>query len=451
MLRVFTDSPMMNISAESRGNTGAVLECAVHDAEELCKMLQKSLERGGDLAPSALYNASQSGWLWASVAFYGPICIFGVIGNILTIAMFVTYIKRTTTSMFIISLATVDLVVCGVSMPMWLFVLFNQGHNFNIVCKVDKFLTFLAVPLSGGILLAIAVDRFLLIYLAVKNNVITMTVFRAKVIVGVIGILCLALAIPQLLSFTTLHELDRRLLGTRCIGSIKCNRKLCLHTETYISNTTRLGLWQAIMIAFMIMILIFTLLYGLIFITVYKTYKKRQRLQRCPSITRRQLDMDQQTLAIDCTASPKEDGRQNGKLVNQIKENSYSDSLMSSEENRLMDPAAQVQPKDAQKAISPNRRKNRLPHFHTAMTLFLVTCSFVVAYAPMILMMFLGSCVGGNSSSEDYNQCHRNDYKSFLWNFFFLNHAINPIIYSFTNPRFKEAIKVCCRKCCFRR
>lgn len=415
-------------------------QCASEHKDFICGLLTTKLREVQEAEKIDLMDGTQSAWIWTSFSIFAPLSLWGIIGNILTIIIFTKFIKRTTTSVFIISLAVVDLTVCTTSMPIWLFTLLNGDHDSEVLCKLDKLIYFLAIPLSGGILLVISLDRFILIFL-MKTNV--MTAFRAKIIIIIMSIICLAFAIPQMLSFSTLITIPENAVRTQCDGSISCHIYKCSPTVQYVPQQVSFYLFQSLLIIFLLLVLIFIVLYSLIFCKVYSLYKKMASWRGKHSFHDKSEkgDFGHATFASDSNAEPSTQSDPNGKV--------QAGSVTPETEVTYMEgvPPSYTAPR-TQPVTVIKRRKRKPPHLQTALTLFLVTFCFVLAYAPMIIMLFLGSCEGQEGDEENsiaVNICTRKDYRRFIWHFYFLNHVTNPIIYSFMHPRFKEALKSCFR------
>ena len=384
-------------------------ECTKEHQEFYCGLISELEQAHVDHNEIDFSNITQSGWIWTSFGVFAPLCLFGVIGNILTIIMFSKYIKKTTTSIFIIALAILDLLVCCTTMPIWLYELFDLNHGSDFLCKFNKVIYLMSIPLSGGILLVIAIDRFLLIFL-VKTNVVTR--FRAKLIVFFLALICLAIAMPQALSFSTYTPIDRRLTSSHCKSTIYCNTGECLATFEIMSKSVWYHLWQSLIISFLVMVVAFTTIYSLIFAKVYTLHQRMLKWkQTTKSPVKTKISIDHATFSTGVSGE---------------KSQGMSETNTGNGKNIVQ------------------KKRKRLPHLHTALTLFLVTIFFILAYAPLILMMFLGSC--NDKTADDFSSsstCGRNDYRLFIWHFYYLNHITNPIIYAFMNPRFRDAIRTC--------
>lgn len=413
-------------------------KCSKQHTEQLCGLITQRLGEISDQEQVDLYDGAESAWIWTSFSVFTPLCILGIIGNILTIILFAKFIKKTTTSVFIIALAVVDLTVCSTSMPIWLFTVLNGNHDTEVLCKLDKLIYFLAIPLSGGILLIISLDRFILIFL-MKTKV--MTTLRAKISILLIGLVCLAFAIPQMMSFSTMISLPETFVKFTCDGSISCPTSKCSQTIDYVPQHVSYYLFQSLMIVYVVLVVVFVVLYSLIFCKVYTLYKKMARWRGRHSFHVTNVDIGHATFASESNGDSSS-GDRSCRFTEVTSANSNSVKKMN-------DSPPPYLPKAPPTIVVVKKKKRKPPHLQTALTLFLVTFCFVLAYAPMILMMFMGSCGQKQRNSNSYvNICSRKDYRRFIWHFYFINHVTNPIIYSFMHPRFKESLKSCFRKFC---
>lgn len=438
-----------------RSATMVVDDCIGED--NWCRELDRGRLIGSGYVAVDFSVTAQSGWIWTSFVFFAPLCIFGLVGNILTIIMFSFYIKKTTTSVFILGLAAVDLLVCTTSMPIWLHTLLTRegGYDSDAMCKVNKFSTFIAVPLSAAILLAIAIDRFILIFL-VKMDVITR--FRAKIILASIALVCLGAAITQPMTFTTSFRSQATnvstynslliTLSSKCNNLLECRSKMCVQTDRYLpGESSNYYIWMALMYMYICMVFAFVLLYLLIFLKVYTMHKKMNSWRRRSPSSK--TDMVNLSRFSSSAQSPLTNNASGGALANiqspeavrmsaNLSLHEMSDSV--SDEFSLSKPREDSRPQQTS-GRTLRIRKKKLPHLHTAITLCLVTASFVFAYAPMILMMFVKSCAGTDRRAhKSVLSCGRNTAKHFFWNFYYINHVTNPVIYAYMNPRFKEGL-----------
>lgn len=192
----------------------------------------------------------------------------------------------------------------------------------------------------------------------------------------------------------------------------------------------------------MVAALIFIVLYSMIFFKVYSMHRRMSQWKTssgvCPaSVVRAKTDLEEDHLTF---ATVEE--HQNHSVHSPSHVNGAYPSLIDTngkiyeEENLVSVRSPKKQP--------AKKKKKRLPHLRTALTLCLVTLTFVIAYSPFIAVYFINVSLrasGDQSTNHTGPEYVRNSANYFFWHFYFFNHITNPIIYSFMNPRFKEALK----------
>ena len=98
---------------------------------------------------------------FVTVIFYMAI---GLIGNSVVIYIFTMQWKLTKTTVFILTLAGVDLMSCVINMPTEAAILWNSmDFDYNVICKISRFTTFIASASSSFVLVAISIDRYLMV------------------------------------------------------------------------------------------------------------------------------------------------------------------------------------------------------------------------------------------------------------------------------------------------
>lgn len=124
--------------------------------------------------------------LYFVMCFLSVLSVVGSIGNVVVLYVFGMKKEKLTANVFIIALASVDLITCLIVIP---FTVFMEYVNFHVssdaCCKLYMFLITCNIPFSAFIMVAIAVDRYLCICHPFLR---LMTVGRAKVLTA-----CLAL------------------------------------------------------------------------------------------------------------------------------------------------------------------------------------------------------------------------------------------------------------------
>ncbi|KAH3878628.1 dopamine D2-like receptor [Dreissena polymorpha] len=90
--------------------------------------------------------------------------VVGVIGNTIVIYIFSAKWKLTKTTIFILTLAGVDLMSCLINMPTEAAILWNPiSFDHDVMCKISRYTTFIASASSSFVLVAISVDRYLMV------------------------------------------------------------------------------------------------------------------------------------------------------------------------------------------------------------------------------------------------------------------------------------------------
>lgn len=90
--------------------------------------------------------------------------VVGVIGNSIVIYIFAANGKMSKTTIFILTLAGIDLISCLVNMPAESAMLWHPvDFDHDVICKLSRYTTYIASASSSFVLIAIAVDRYLMI------------------------------------------------------------------------------------------------------------------------------------------------------------------------------------------------------------------------------------------------------------------------------------------------
>lgn len=373
------------------------------------------------------------------------VSIVGLIGNYFVIIVFSKHIKQAVSNLFITFLAIIDMIICVVDIPMTLYWFVWGKQSMDIMCKLLVFLKAFCVPVSALILVMIAIDRFLIICFIPSILIRKKTSVIILFLVFLVGII---LAVPVGLHTGTKMYLaitDKDVLMRRFLGDSKMNltshRNInfspqrnvtkkeiqllqwgsCSTDQAFISKHNYSYYQMGLFVLFTFLMVLIIVFYSIIFIFLWmkhrkmRTYKnpnhKKQKefsislssnllrmksLHKRKSLNRHSVDIDEPS--ISCSSNLK---RQN----------------------------------------SHRRRK---PHVKTAYTLALIAATFIVSYLPYLLIsnefVFVMT-----SRDQIGNQKHKGKYfyylRQSLFYFYFLNSAINPIIYSVTNNQFKSDMK----------
>lgn len=129
----------------------------------------------------------------------GVFFVLGVVGNAL--AFYIYYQKRdkTTSTLFILSLAATDFFTCLVTVPYTLATeMLRYWLMYDVVCKAYMFFLTFNIPLSSFIMVAVGFDRYFCICHPFLH---AMTVKRAKICLVCLTLLSLGLGVITALSY----------------------------------------------------------------------------------------------------------------------------------------------------------------------------------------------------------------------------------------------------------
>lgn len=139
--------------------------------------------------------------IWATAVCLSPIILFGVLGNLFSLLVWVKGRRRkTSTARYLSALAVADIIVLlTTALEFWL------GHTMHIdprahgtfPCKFFYFMAFFAPSLSAWILVAVTVERALSVWIPHKINVACRPV-TAVVMTGVMSFVLCLLYLPIL-------------------------------------------------------------------------------------------------------------------------------------------------------------------------------------------------------------------------------------------------------------
>jgi len=135
-------------------------------------------------------SSSSSGDITAAELYVvvGYLCVLAAVGsagNALVLVVFSKKKDKLTSTLFIIALASVDLITCLVVMP---YTVYMEIVNFRVAsdvsCKLYQFFITCNIPFSALVMVAIAVDRYLCICHPFAR---VLTLDRAKILIGLLA------------------------------------------------------------------------------------------------------------------------------------------------------------------------------------------------------------------------------------------------------------------------
>ncbi|KAH9285411.1 5-hydroxytryptamine receptor 1A [Echinococcus granulosus] len=410
----------------------------------------------------------------AIMIMLGIFCSIGCIGNTIVIVIYSTKHDRLTSTVFILALAMVDSFACVCLMPLTIYIESVEWRiQSEFLCKFYYVINNSFIPFSSLLISGIAFDRYFAICHPFSKII---TVSRAKQIIVVM--LSLALLLGGVSSMTIVVSLIPT--ANTSAPEYEC-------TETRMLNTTKsqMAIYHIVqgsqISSYVLCILSVVILYVLIFRSVLLMRERRKRLmgnklQSLPqfsestnsnnaakdgdlrpplsvTIQQRGLPPNPKKLSLNLTTTlpgvveerPNEKNEQN--LVLEI----WKNRLNATEENPA--PTAIGRKASApvlkQRKISfldkpkrwvgrnkQERQQNRrislrgfkgtfvLQNMKTAAMLFVVAIVYIIALIPAMLMAI--------GVVEMYLP---------IFYMYYVNNAINPIIYCFMNPTFREDVQ----------
>ena len=375
----------------------------------------------------------------------GVFSITGTVGNALVLYIYSKKKDKSTSSIFILSLAATDFLTCLVIIPYNIATLY-LGYKlvYDIVCHVYMFLITCNVPFAAFIMVAIAIDRYFCICHPFLHVI---TIFRAKIIILILAVFSCALGSitssmyainrdkyiyltteteveqePEVVlsgqnttftSFLAINTTDSNINITRYTQGYQNTTashvhrilndyyELCSHSTTLTAAVTYSKFHFALYILiFFIVVVLYILIYKEIHIRRARK-AKRKRSSLFPS-------------------SPVEISIAETQLT------ALNGNCADSNENNICHKR-----KKSRKISTALKEKQFYANIRTAAMLFIVTVVFVIAFLPAWLMA--------------HELLH---YNIIVFYMYYMYNIANPVIYSFMNSSFRTELRTIFSKCC---
>ncbi|KAL3874999.1 hypothetical protein ACJMK2_037941 [Sinanodonta woodiana] len=108
-----------------------------------------------------LYDKQLFQYQLLAIVYTTLLMVLGIPGNIVVLYIYILKWRKSTSRIYIIFLAVLDLVNCMTTLPMEIFIMtYSLRFDYPVVCKLSRFSTYLMNTSSTLILVGIAVDRF---------------------------------------------------------------------------------------------------------------------------------------------------------------------------------------------------------------------------------------------------------------------------------------------------
>ena len=335
---------------------------------------------------------------------------------------------------FMVSLAAIDFTVCVIILPIEILTFANHYQNYpDIACKVFAFGRLMGLYSSNFLLVAIAVDRFIAVCFPFSTG-ITYRMARYITLVCVLG--GALVAAPNLYLFKVQVSPDMKM-------------QRCQMTEIPALETFRRFLTFTLFAIFIVSVITIITLYSLVYRKVYLKEKKLMKMKQATPISTRSCYqpcsvagearsnaismVPLQTVNEDPPADPIAQNKEEHELeMIPINQKTQSTSYDTNDQfSRWKKTRQAPEPSLGCTGNPANSLVSR-----TAFMLVLVTAVFVFSWLPywIINMIAMTHYFHGVSQTETM-------IALFFSSLFYINNAVNPIIYTFASSSFRKDIQ----------
>ncbi|KAK6167659.1 hypothetical protein SNE40_021633 [Patella caerulea] len=420
--------------------------------------------------------------LLPAILYVGILMVMGLLGNGLVCFIFARRLKAGTQNIMILCLAASDLLICSIGMPTEIADMrFHYTFESEFACKLFRFVNSLCSLWSILTLVAIAVDRYIKVCRPFGRQ---MTIREAKTIV------LLSLSIAILVSWPTIFIYGTRFADTKIEGLFG---KDCSTSDAMKGTNYPLIFNSILFVGFVSFTIVFIVLYA-------KIYRKVKRQKEIMDKARTTVAFTVKFLSLETVRTPttstqsdtpsaispniskqsddpwikpcassgnsgedKRDSVENraDHRNSVISDGEPTDTTLIEMDNHgtadLRESVTSVRPKtndlrgaEFKDSLCQKRgTKGKLGEENrTTAIAFLVTIVFVLSYLPYLAMTF--SSIFNKGFDHHLRGSSLAAYNLFLRSYF-VNSAVNPIIYGFLNLQFSRAVKTmfksptCCR------
>ncbi|XP_060077931.1 orexin/Hypocretin receptor type 1-like [Ylistrum balloti] len=381
---------------------------------------------------------------YITIVFLSAFALVGTVGNILVLYGFTRCRQKFTSSLFILTLAGIDLITCVITIPSTIAMeVLDFVVSFDIVCKIYHFLVSTTIPFSAFVMVAIAVDRYFCIC---KPFAKVMTHYRVWIIVASLCITSICLGMLSCLNYGVYQNpdntydnlLDRNLSSAAGLNKdmeaklLELLRELSAHDKNDLLsepfNTFKcqesamllgdefFSIFQKIYSCFYgLSCILVIIIYSVIYRFILKRRQRRLRMESFPCCTFRvphngHESENTEVMYLSQDASVVVEDRDKNHNAENQRQLVRSES---SERNR-----------DKFSLGHEKQERIRRNNIKTAIMLSLVAFVFIVAFLPAWLM-----------------KLRLIKINVVVFNMYFIYNVVNPFIYAFMNPDFQMQLK----------
>ncbi|KAH3799185.1 neuropeptide FF receptor 2-like [Dreissena polymorpha] len=363
-------------------------------------------------------NSEVASLMTPVVVYLSVLMLFGLLGNILVCYYYGQQTRRSSHSVFICTVALFDLVSCAVSMPIEIvdirfYYTFTNGH----LCKFLRFVNHVAAIGSAFTLLAISVDRFRRICRPLKKQ---LDLLKCKLLCALSFLLGLIYSWPALVFYKSV-EVDLNAQNGRIVKGYDC-------TTTDESNY-RAYIWGfnfVYLITFIFGTGTLVVMYSLVGRSIYQHNRKLIQTRPMSRIRRSKhvhADLD----------STKIDEESSGIVID---EQGRASCARKANAMQLRAKCIDAEQKKAVDINGDHHKKDKLNNksIKYTMIMLVVASIFVISFLPYLILVIV----------DEFNDLRDSLRGSSLVGYeigvrsYFLNSAINPMVYGFLNPKFRQ-------------
>ncbi|XP_067667451.1 pyrokinin-1 receptor-like [Haliotis asinina] len=364
-----------------------------------------------------LYNDTHLNSALPTIVFLSLIMVTGFIGNCTVCFVYLKRFKPSPLRCFILTTSFFDLFICVFDLPIAIVnmrYLYSSGE-FLELCKAFHMLHDFSFMTSMFMLLAIAVERYKKICQPFENR---MTVRKARVVIVVSCLLALVLSSPATIIFGA-HIFPVNGKNNTIINATQCAlANLHVYHIGTISKISLTG-WIVLDIGVFLTLVV---LYCLIWRKIYDH--------------------------IDVMTNKTLSHSQNANIANASAEHaSITDTRIDDDDN--MTTTSVVSGSIDHSKTTMNQSPTRNTHDHpgtllkVTLTMVCVSLASFVAYLPIICLMFIA--LFAPSTMTTFQESVTWLYYIVLQSFY-IQCALNPLVYGFCNTAFRYEMRLACEK-----
>ena len=374
--------------------------------------------------------------------------VVGIFGNVLVLLVYSLKRQKSTATIFIMYLASIDLAMCIVLHPYIIYKLFNNyNQTWSWLCKLFEYVNHCSLSVSGFMLLLISIDRYLAICRPVKFLLFGKHVAKLIAVITV-GSVITSLPILEFYGATPVeaYELNSSFTGFKC------------HFRQQYLNSDLLTAYGAlVMSAFLFEIVLIVILYKNVAVTAYRSRRTVSALSNAhvlagikPSTSNSDSQIVSQNRGQNTSNMSSVSSQINMLNISDVASRYTKANNIAS----MFSVDTKPQSTNIQKSEEINRMKNRgttnnntenrnfSSRLKAAKILFLVTAVYFLSWMPFLVMRL---CYTINTEYWQSTTKVRYQIENFLNHMFYLNNAANPIIYTIINKNFRADCKTVLR------